>query len=249
MGIAGVKLLVFFLLAIGNDALLVLKDKVGAADDDLFSLHHAGNAVGHDVLYLGVVLLVVQPPALGLLHHGVGNGVGVVLLQAGGQAQHLRLGVPAEGDDLGNRGGGVGQGAGLVKDDGIRLGHVLQEFAALHGDVVLGAFPHGGQHRNGHCQLQGTGEVHHEHGQGLGDIPGEQIGQGRTAQGIGHQLVRQMGGAGLCGGLELFGILNHFHDSVVPSAALGLLHLDDAFALLGHGAGIDEAACLLGHGL
>ena len=131
----------------------------------------------------------------------------------------------------------------------LRLGHVLQEFAALHGDVVLGAFPHGGQHRNGHSQLQGTGEVHHEHGQGLGDIPGDQIGQGRTAQGIGHQLVRQMGGAGLCGGLELFGILNHFHDSVVPSAALGLLHPDDAFALLGYGARIDEAADPLGHGL
>ena len=46
---------------------------------------------GHQVLHLGVALLVAQAPAAGLLHHGVGHGVGEVLLQAGGQPEHLLL--------------------------------------------------------------------------------------------------------------------------------------------------------------
>ena len=55
------------------------------ADEDLFPLHHAGDAVGHHILHLGVVLLVGQTSGPGLLHHSVGHGVGIVLLQAGGQ--------------------------------------------------------------------------------------------------------------------------------------------------------------------
>ena len=61
---------------------------------------------------------------------------------------------------------------------------------SLDGDVELGAFPHGRQHRNGHGQLQSAGEVHHQNGQGFGYVPSQQIGQGRAAQGVGHQLVR-----------------------------------------------------------
>ena len=122
---------------------LVLKDKVVAADDHLFPADPAGDAVGHDVADLGVLLLVLEAPVLGRLDHGVGHGMGVVLLQAGGQAEHLRLVVPAEGDDPGDPGRGVGQGAGLVKDDGVRLGHGLQELAALDGDPTVPRLLHG----------------------------------------------------------------------------------------------------------
>ena len=38
-----------------------------------------------------------------------------------------------EGHDLDHRGAGVGEGAGLVEDDGVGLGHGLQELAALDG--------------------------------------------------------------------------------------------------------------------
>ena len=57
------------------------KTKWALPMQDLFAVYHAGDAVGHDVLHLRVVLLVGQAPALGLLHHGGGHGVGIVLLQ------------------------------------------------------------------------------------------------------------------------------------------------------------------------
>ena len=249
VGILRIKAVIQLLLPFGNHAVLVFKHKVSAADDNLFPLHHAGNAMRHNILHLGMVLLVVKPPHLCLLHHGVGDGMGIVLLQAGCQTEHFRCGMPTEGNNLSHLGGRVGQGAGLIKDDGIGLRHVFHKPPALDGDMILGTLPHGAEHRNGHCQLQRTGEVHHQHSQGLGHIPGNQISQCRAAQGVGHQLVRQMRGAGLSRGLELFGVLNHLHNPVIPPAAQGFLHLNDAGALLGHRAGINEASRLFGHGL
>ena len=50
----------------------------------------------------------------------------------------------------------------------------------------------GGQHRDGNRQLQRAGEIHHEYGQGLRHIPGEEPGGRRARQGVGNQLVSQM---------------------------------------------------------
>ena len=112
---------------------------------------------------------------------------------------------------------------------------------------MAGALPHGGQHRDGDGQLQRAGEVHHQHRQRLGDVAGQQIGQRRAAQRIGHQTVGQTGGLVLGGGFQLFRLLNHVNDAVVPAAAGRLVHADNAFALLGHGSGIDIAAGPLGN--
>ena len=114
--------------------------------------------------------------------------------------------------------------------------------------MVPAALPHGGEHRNGNGQLQGAGEVHHQHRQGLGDVPGQQIRQRRAAQGIGYQAVRQPGGPVLGGGFQLFGLLDHADDAVIPPAAGGLFHADHALALLHHGPGVYIAAGPLGHG-
>ena len=191
------------LFALRDDHLFILKDEVGAADAHLLPIHRAGDAVGHQVFHLGVALLVVQPPAAGFLHHGVGHGVGEVLLQAGGQTEHLRLLHAIEGNDLGHPGAGVSEGAGLVKDDGVRFGHGFQELAAFDGDMLPSRLPHGGEHGQGHGQLQGAGEVHHEHRQGPGHVPGEGQAQQAPGEGVGHQLVRQAGCLGLGGGLHL----------------------------------------------
>ena len=110
-----------------------------------------------------------------------------MLLQAGGQAQHIRLVLPAEGNDLRNHRAGMGQGAGLVKDHRIRLGHRLQILTALHRHMEPAGLPHSGEDSQGHCQLQGAGEVHHENRQGAGDIPGQQISEQTARQGIGYQ--------------------------------------------------------------
>ena len=159
--------------------------------------------MGHQVLHLGVALLVAQVPALGLLHHGVGHGVREMFLQTGGKAQHLRRLHTIEGDDSGHPGTGMGEGAGLVKDNGIRAGHSLQELASLDRDVLPPRLTHGREHRQGHGQFQGTGEVYHEHRQGPGQVPGERKAHQAAGKGIGYQFVCQVGCFGFGGGLHL----------------------------------------------
>ena len=171
-----------------------------------------------------------------------------MLLQAGGKPEHFRLVVSAEGDDRRHGGRRIGQCAGLVEHNGVRLGHRLQKASALDGDVIAAALPHGGQHRNGDGQLQGTGEVHHQHRQHFRHIPGQKIGQRRAAQRIGHQSVRHPGGFVLGGGFQLLRLLDHANHPVIPPAAGGFLHGDDALALLRHRPGIDGTAGVLGHG-
>ena len=203
--------------------------------------------MGYQILHLGVALLMAKSLASGFLHHCVGHGVGEVLLQTGSQAEHLRLIFSVERDDLRHPGASVGESAGLVKDDGVRFGHCLQELAALDGDVFPPCLPHGGEHGQGHGQFQGAGKVHHQHRQGPCHIPGEYQAQQAPGKGIGHQPIRQTGCLGLGGGLHLLGSLDHLHDLVVASLAGCLFHLQDALALLHHGAGVDRTAGPFGH--
>ena len=72
-----------------------------------------------------------QAPAFGFLHHGIGHGVGEMFLQTGGQPQHLPFILTTEGDHLCHLGASMGQGAGLVKYNGISSGYCLQEFALI----------------------------------------------------------------------------------------------------------------------
>ena len=106
---------------------------------------------------------MAQAPALGLLHHGVGHGMGEVLLQTGSQPQHFGFLFATEGHHLSHPGAGVGQGAGLVENDGVGGSHRLQELAALDGDMGPSRLPHGREDGQRHSQFQGAGEVHHQH--------------------------------------------------------------------------------------
>lgn len=142
----------------------------------------------------------------------------------------------------------IGQRAGLVEHDGVRLGHRLQKASALDGDVIAAALPHGGQHRDGDGQLERTGEVHHQHREHFRHIPGQKIGQRRAAQRIGHQSVRHLGGFVLGGGFQLLRLLDHANYPVIPPVAGGFLHGDDALTLLRHRPGIDGTAGVLRHG-
>ena len=236
------------LLPFGDDALLVLKDEVGAADDDLLLAHPAGDAVGNDVIDFGVHLLVGEVLVLGGLDHGVGHGVGEVLLQAGGQAEHVVLLLAVEGHDLDHGGAGAGEGAGLVEDDGVGLGQGLQELAALDGRVAAAGLAHGRQHGQRHGQLQGAGEIDHQHRQGTGHVPGQQIGHGAAGQGVGHELVGQVRGLVLGGGLEFLGLLDHLDDLIVAAGALLLGDLDEALSLFDDRTGVDGLAGAFGHG-
>ena len=248
MGVRGGQRVKFRLFSLRDAAALVLKDKVGAADDDLLALHHAGDAVGHHILHLRMVLLMGEPLPLCLRHHGVCHGMGVMLLQTGSKAQHFRLAVTAEGDDRRHGGRRIGQRAGLVEHNGVRLGHRLQKASALDGDVIAAALPHGGQHRDGDGQLQGAGEVHHQHRQHFCHIPGQKIRQCRAAQRIRHQPVRHPGRLVLGGGFQLLRLFDHMNHPVISPAAGRFLHRDDALALLRYRPGIDGTAGVLRHG-
>ena len=107
--------------------------------------------------------------------------------------------------------------------------------------------PHGGEDGQRHGQLQGAGEVHHQHRQGSCHIPGEGKADEAPGEGIGHQLVRQIGGLALGLRLHLLRLLDHVNDLVIAALAGGLLYLQHTFALLYHGAGIDRAAGALGY--
>ena len=144
----------FLLFALRDGAALVLKDEVCAADEHLFALDHAGNAVRDDVLHLRMIFLMLEALLFGLLHNGVGHRMRVMLLKAGSQTQHFRLLMTAEGHNLCNLRLGVGQCPGLVEHDRIRLRHSLQKPSALDRNVIAAALAHGREHRDGHGQLQ-----------------------------------------------------------------------------------------------
>ena len=113
--------------------------------------------------------------------------------------------------------------------------------------MIAAALPHGGQHRNGHCQLERTGEVHHQHRERLVHVAREKRGQQRAAERIGYEAVGKAGRRVLGGGFELFRLLDHPDDAVIAPAAGRLFHANDARALLGDRSGIDEAALALGY--
>ena len=153
MGILIRQGIVTLLFPLWNGTVFVLKDKVGASDNHTLAVHFADNTVGHNVLHLGVHFLMGQPPLPCGLDDRVSHGMGEMLLQAGGQPQHIRLVLPTEGNDLRNHRAGMGQCAGLVKDHRVRLGHRLQILAALHRHMEPAGLPHSGEDSQGHCQL------------------------------------------------------------------------------------------------
>ena len=235
------------LLVGGHDALFVLKDKVVAANDHALAAHAACNAMGYDILHLGVHLLMGNAALLGGTHHGVGHGVGEMLLQTCGQLQNFALVAAGEGNHIHHLRGSAGECAGLIKHDSVGLRQRFQIFAALDGDVIAAALAHGGEDGQRHGQLERTGKVHHQARDGAGDVAGEQIRHAGGTQTPGHQLVGQRQRTVLGAGLELFGFLDHGNDLIVAvGAALGFSD-KDTLALLHNGAGIEGGALCLAH--
>ena len=188
-----------------------------------------------------------EVPLLGGADDGVGHRVREVLLKAGGKAQHVVLLALAEGDDVHHLRGGAGQGAGLVEDDGVGLGQRFQILAALDGDVGRAALAHGGEDGQRHRELERTGEVHHQDGDGAGDVPGQRVGDHGAREAPRHQLVGQFQRTVLGAGLQLLGFLDHGHDLVVAVGAARSLGQEDALALLHDGARVDGGTLDLPH--
>ena len=235
----GVKL---GLLPCRDDAVLILKDKVMAADDDLLPVDTAGNAVRDQILHTRMALLMAQTAARCLRDDRFGHGVRIVLLQTGSQTQHIRLVIAAEGHNLCDFRLGARQRTGLVKDDRASLGHSLKEPPALDGQVMIAGLSHGGEYGDRHRELECAGEIDHQHRQRFGHIPRQKPDQGCCAQTVRNELVRKVRRVVLRCGLELFRLLDHADDAVVAAAAGALFHADGAVALFDDGTGIDITA-------
>ena len=238
----------FIPLIIRYGAALVLENEVVAAEDDLLTVNGAVDAVGNDVFDLGVALVVVQAAADRFVYDGVCYRVRIVLLKAGGEAEHLVLLVSAEGYDIGDLGACVGERAGFVENDGVGLGDGLKELAALDGDAVCAALAHGRKHRYRHGKLQRAGEIDHEYGKRLGRVARYQPCQRRCAEAVRHEPVGKVIRLRLGVALELFRVLDHVDDPVVAAAAEAFFDLYDALALFDDRSAVDIAADLLANG-
>ena len=237
-----------FLLARGDDALLVLKHEVVAADDDLFAVHAARDAVRHDVIHARMALLVGDAALFRLGHNGLGHRVRVMLLKTGREREHVVFFLAAERHDRRHARRGMGQRAGLIKDNGVRLRHRFHKAAALDGNVVDTGLLHTGEHRDRHGELECAREIDHEHRERAVDVARQKPDEPRRAETVRHEPVRQMRGLRLGVGLELFGFLDHVHDAVVASRAHALIDADRAFALFHDRSGVDIAARRAAHG-
>ena len=240
VGILGVQRIELCLFRCRDGAALVLKNEVGAANDHPRAAHPAGNAVRHDILHLGVHLLVGDAPLLGGADDSVCHGMGEMLFQTGSKLQYLLLPAAGEGHHLHHLRGGVGEGAGLIEHDGVRLCQRFQILATLYGDVVFPTLPHGREHRQRHGKLQRTGEVHHQNGDGAGDVAGKGVGSHRTGKAPRHQTVGQLQSPVLGTGLELFRFLDHRHDLIVAVGTALCLGHKNALALFHHCSCVDS---------
>ena len=247
VGILGVQRIELCLFPCRDGAALVLKNEVGAADDHPRAAHPAGNAVRHDILHLGVHLFVGDAPLLGGADDSVCHRMGEMLFQTGSKLQYLLLPAAGEGHHLHHLRSGVGEGAGLIEHDGVCLCQRFQILAALYSDVVFPALPHGREHRQRHGKLQRTGEIHHQNGDGAGDVAGKGVGSHRTGKAPRHQTVGQQQSPVLGAGLELFRFLDHRHDLIVAVGATLCLGHKNALALFHHRAGVDGGTGGLAH--
>ena len=207
--------------------------------------------MSYDIFHLAVHFLMFQVLFPGCPYDGIGHGMGKVFFHTGRDPEHLCGIMAAERNHPGHCGTGIGQGTGLVKDDGIRGGDLLQEFAALDGDLIETGFPHGGKYAQRHGEFESTGEIHHEDGNGPCQISGQKPGQDAAAQAPGDQGIRQARSPCFRIGFELLRILDHADDLIIFAAARGLCDFQDAVSFFYYGTGIDSHAGRLGsrHGL
>ena len=229
-------------LLVGDLDALVLDHEVARADHDALAVERARDAVGDDVLHLGVALAVLEVPLLRGAYHGAGHGVREVLLEAGGEAQHLVAAPAVERHDAREARRGLGEGAGLVEDDGVGGGDLLEVTRALDREAGLGALAHRGEHGDGARELEGARVVDHERGAGLDEAPRGECHDARKQEVPRHDGVGQVLAAALGLALEVLGLLDHGDDGAQLGAACAVLDAHEDLAVLHRGAGVDRVA-------
>ncbi len=110
--------------------------------------------------------LELQPPLTGRAHDRVGQRMFAALVEAGGQAQHLVNGKSRCRDHLFEHRPSLGQGAGLVHDQGIDAAQVLDRRRVAKQHAALRAEPgrHHDRHRRRQSERAGAGDDQYRHG-------------------------------------------------------------------------------------
>ena len=188
---------------------------------------------------------MMQVSSLRLSHDRIGHGMRIMLFETCRHTEHLIFIFSHKGDNLFYLGFSIGQCSRLIKNNSIRLGNYLHKLTALYGNMILSGFPHCGKHRNRHRQLKSTGEIHHQKGQRLRHITSKEISQSRTAKTIRNKLIRKMRGLVLRRALQLLGLLNHFHDTIITTGACRFLYYNMALSLFHNCSGIGIASLCL----
>ena len=130
-----------------------------------------------------------QAPAFGFGHNGRAQGVLRRIFHTGGGLQQSRFIEIGQGEHVGDLGFALGDGAGLVENDGIYVPQGFQRFGGFNQDAVFRALAgsyHNG-YRGGKAQGAGAGDDQHRHGRGqrltdavAGDQPDNGCNEGDT---------------------------------------------------------------------
>ena len=247
MGILWRQSIKALLLPFWDPALFVLKHKMGAADQNLFSVDGTGDPMCHQIFHFGMILFMSQAAAPRFRYNGVCHRMRKMFLQAGGQPQHFLFIFAAERNHLRHPRAGVSQRAGFVKDNRIRGGDRLQKFTPFDSNIGSSGLPHRRKDRQRHGQFQRARKIHHQHRQRPGHIPGEGKAQDTSRKGVGNQPVGKAGRFAFGIRLHLFRLLDHVDDLVVTALTGNLLYFKNTFSFFHNGSGINCPAGMFGY--
>ena len=176
---------------------LVLKDKVGATDDDPLPAQTRSDAVRDGIFHIGVLLRVTQLVLLRTTDDRLRDGMREMLLKAGGEPQHIFAAEAVERDDFGDARLGHGQSPRLIKDDGVGVGERLDIFPALYQHAAPDTLAHRGEDGERRRKLDGAGIVHHQRRGGAHRVSGNKIDEPRKHEVEGNYGVGEVFGASL----------------------------------------------------
>ena len=166
----------------------------------------------HDVLDGGMAFAVLEPAFARGVNDGARHRMRKMLLQTGGKAQDLIL-APTVGRQHASQARlGLGQCAGLIKDNGIGLGKRLKVLGALDHDAHLGGVTHGSHDGDRTRELERARVVDHQRRGGLDEAARSERDQAREQEVPRDDLVGEVLHVRLALGFERVGRLHERDD-------------------------------------
>ena len=219
-----------------------------ASETDLFSVNHACNAMGHNILHLRMLFFMRKSLPCCLLYYGIGDGMRIMFLKAGCKPKHFLRIISAKCNDARNLRRRLGERSRFIEYDCLRIRKTLHHLSAFDGNVVHVRFPHGRQDRYRHGELQRTAEINHQDGICLRRVPGQKICEAGKCKSQRDQTVCQIRCFRLRIRFQFLRILNHGNDLVILTGALVFCDAHSHLALFHDSSRENSSAFLLVYG-